>query len=225
MLAAIDAEEPDELWCLGDLVGYGPEPNRCCKAVAERARICLVGNHDLLALGKATVDEDEFNPDAAAAGRWTRSVLSDESRSFLKSLEPQARVGDAELYHASPRDPVWEYVLTMEAVLASFALTEQPLVLVGHSHVPLRISLVDDAIAGGVAGAGDEADLSRGRWLLNPGSVGQPRDGDARAAYLILEGDARAHFRRVTYPVEQTQAEIRERGLPDALAERLAHGV
>jgi diadenosine tetraphosphatase ApaH/serine/threonine PP2A family protein phosphatase len=225
VLAAIDADKPDELWCLGDLVGYGPEPNRCCEAVAERARVCLVGNHDLLALGQARVDEEEFNPDAAAAARWTRSVLSDESRSFLETLEPQARIGDAELYHASPRDPVWEYVLTMEAVLASFALTELPLVLVGHSHVPLSISLVEDEIAGGVAGADQEAELSRGRWLLNPGSVGQPRDGDARAAYLLLDGDASARFRRVEYPVEKTQAEIRERGLPDALAERLAHGV
>ena len=225
MLAAIDADEPDELWCLGDLVGYGPEPNRCCEAVAARARVCLIGNHDLLALGKATVDEDEFNPDALAAGRWTRSVLTDESRSFLESLEPQARVGDVELYHGSPRDPVWEYVLTMDAVLASFALTEQPLVLVGHSHVPLSISLVEDELSGGIAGGGEEAELSRGRWLLNPGSVGQPRDGDARAAYLMLEGNAHARFKRVAYPVERTQAEMRERGLPDALAERLAHGV
>ncbi|MGB2953173.1 MAG: metallophosphoesterase family protein [Gaiellaceae bacterium] len=223
VLASLDADAPDEVWCLGDLVGYGPEPNRCCEAVAARARICLIGNHDLLALGK-TVLEDEFNPDAAAAARWTRAVLSDESRSFLEGLEPQARADGAELYHASPRDPVWEYVLSAEAVVAAFALTDGPLILVGHSHIPLAIALENDELSGGVAGDGEEAELGRGRWLLNPGSVGQPRDGDPRAGYLLLEGTG-ARFRRVPYPIEQTQAEIRERGLPDALAERLAHGV
>jgi diadenosine tetraphosphatase ApaH/serine/threonine PP2A family protein phosphatase len=226
VLRAVDAESPDELWCLGDLVGYGPRPNPCCAAVRERAAICLAGNHDLGVLGE--VDLNEFAPDAVASATWTRDVLTPETRTFLETLRSSGRRERAELFHASPRDPVWDYVLTLESVEASFGLTEEPLVLVGHSHVPLAIVLEDGGLAGGVAPEGTEADLGgvTARFLLNPGSVGQPRDGDPRAAWLLLDfSKGRAHFRRVAYPVERTQEEIRERGLPDALAERLARGV
>jgi diadenosine tetraphosphatase ApaH/serine/threonine PP2A family protein phosphatase len=121
---------------------------------------------------------------------------------------------------------VWDYVLTPEAAAAALELTEGPLVLVGHSHIPLAIALENGALAGGLAPEGTEVDLSGGRFLLNPGSVGQPRDGDPRAAWLLLDFEARrASFRRAAYPVELTQAEIRERGLPDALAERLGRGL
>ena len=225
-LAAIDAERPDALWCLGDLVGYGPRPNECCALVAERADVCLVGNHDLVALDAAGVALAEFNPEAAAASLWTRERLSDESRRFLSSLEPAAEVEGAQLFHASARDPVWEYVLSEETALATLRLATAPLVLVGHSHVALSIVLDGTTLAGGVAPGGTELAVTPGRWLLNPGSVGQPRDGDARAAFLILDTDTqRAIFHRTTYAVEDTQAEIREGGLPDSLAERLAHGV
>ncbi len=225
VLAAIDADAPDAVWCLGDTVGYGPRPNECCSLVREVADVCLVGNHDLLALG-ADVLEGDFNPDASAAGRWTRDVLDASSRGFLEGLEPEARLERAELFHASARDPVWEYVLGGESALATFELTQAPLVLVGHSHVPFAISLADGELAGAHAPAGTETDLSPGRWLCNPGSVGQPRDGDARAAWLLLDLEAgRASFRRVTYDVSATQAEIREAGLPESLAERLAHGI
>jgi len=225
VLAAIDAEQPDELWCLGDLVGYGPRPNPCCAAMQERAALCLAGNHDLGVLGQ--LDLEEFAPDAKASALWTREVLLGESRSYLESLSPKGRQEGAELFHASPRDPIWEYVLTLEAVEAAFELTEEPLVLVGHSHVPLALGLTGGTITGGLAPEATGAQLgSDSRLLLNPGSVGQPRDGDYRAAWLLLDfGAARASFRRVAYPVEQTQAEIHERGLPSALAERLARGV
>ena len=190
VLAAIDADPPDELWCLGDLVGYGPRPNEVVEIVRERARICLVGNHDLGVLGR--LDLDEFTPDAAAVARWTQTVLLDESRAYLESLEPEAKVEGAELYHASPRDPVWEYVITPEAALGALEVDGRaPVVLVGHSHVALAISLADGALDGGVAPDGTEVDLERARWLLNPGSVGQPRDGDPRAAWLELDFDAR----------------------------------
>jgi diadenosine tetraphosphatase ApaH/serine/threonine PP2A family protein phosphatase len=226
VLQAVGRERPDELWCLGDLVGYGARPNECCAAVRERADLCLVGNHDLVALGGNNVDLGEFNPEAAAAARWTRSALNEESRAFLESLEPAAEREGVELFHASPRDPVWEYVLTVEAALAGLQLASAPLVLVGHSHVPLAISLRDGELAGDHAPAGTERELAEGRWLLNPGSVGQPRDGDPRAAWLLLELDGRrASFRREEYPVEETQSEIREEGLPDALATRLASGI
>lgn len=218
-------ERPDAIWCLGDTVGYGPRPNECCGLVQKAADVCLAGNHDLLALGK-TVIEGNFNPDAASAGSWTAAELTAGARAFLGGLEPQAHPDGADLYHASARDPVWEYVLSGEAARATLELSDSPLVLVGHSHIPLAISLEGDRIEGAHAPAGFAADLSRGRWLCNPGSVGQPRDGDWRAAWLLVDLEARsASFRRVPYDVAATQAEMRAARLPEQLAERLAHGL
>jgi diadenosine tetraphosphatase ApaH/serine/threonine PP2A family protein phosphatase len=224
VLDALARDSPDEIWCLGDVVGYGPRPNPCCRLVAERARIGLAGNHDLGVLG--LIDLEEFSYDAAFSARWTRSVLTDESRTYLEGLPSQTRAEGAELFHGSPSDPVWDYVLTMDGALDALLRTEAGVVLVGHSHAALAIVLDDSRLDGGLAPAGTEVELTGKRWLLNPGSVGQPRDGDPRAAYLLLDFDAgRAMFRRVPYAVERTQAEIRERKLPEALAERLAHGV
>jgi diadenosine tetraphosphatase ApaH/serine/threonine PP2A family protein phosphatase len=223
VLAAIEASGTEEIWCLGDLVGYGPEPNECCRAVAARAKICLAGNHDLVVLGSLSIHD--FAGDAAAAARWTQTVLADDSREFLAGLPSSMRRDGVDLFHASARDPVWEYVLSDEAAWWTFQATDQPLVLVGHSHVPLAIAFDGDELGGGVAPDGTVVDLETGRYLLNPGSVGQPRDGDPRAAYLLVELGRRASFHRVEYPVEETQAEMRVRGLPEPLAERLAAGV
>jgi diadenosine tetraphosphatase ApaH/serine/threonine PP2A family protein phosphatase len=223
VLEEIDVWSPEAIWCLGDVVGYGPAPNRCCDLVSERANPCLIGNHDLVALGK--LDVGDFNEEAAAAALWNRGELTDRCRTFLSSLEPSAAVADAELFHASPRDPVWEYVLSAEAAYFSLLTTNAPLVLVGHSHIALAIGLDDTELHGGLAPAGTELELD-GRWLLNPGSVGQPRDGDPRAAWLELDTGKRfARFHRVAYPIERTQAGIREQGLPETLASRLAHGI
>ena len=225
MLEAIARESVDAVWCLGDIVGYGPQPNACVTAVSERAAICLAGNHDLLAIGSAVLAGD-FNPDAAAAGTWTARVIDRDTRAFLSSLAPEEHADGVDLYHASPRDPVWEYVLSEEAAEAAFGLTAAPIVLVGHSHVPLAIVSEDGRIAGGHAPRGTEVELDHGRWLLNPGSAGQPRDGDARAAWLLLDLECRrAEFRRVAYDIAATQAEIRAEGLPASLAERLALGL
>jgi diadenosine tetraphosphatase ApaH/serine/threonine PP2A family protein phosphatase len=223
VLGAIDDERPDAVWCLGDTVGYGPAPNECCAVAERRADLCLVGNHDLAVLGR--IDLDEFTGDAAAAARWTRGELAPDARAFLERLEPQGAAEGVELFHASPTDPVWDYVLSGEAALAALELTSAPLVLVGHSHVALQISLREGTLDGGLAPAGTELDLSAGRFLLNPGSVGQPRDGDPRAAWLLLDLARRfAEFRRVPYAIGETQREIRARGLPEPLAARLAHG-
>jgi predicted phosphodiesterase len=225
VLESIAEERPDGIWCLGDTVGYGPRPNECCAVVEEVAEVCLAGNHDLLALGK-TVLEGDFNPDAGTAGTWTKKALDASSRSFLDALEPQASTPQVDLYHGSARDPVWEYVLTAEAAQTTFALSTAPLVLVGHSHVPLAISLDAGELTGAHAPAGTETDLGRGRWLCNPGSVGQPRDGDPRAAWLLVDLDESAgSFRRVPYDIEATQSQMRAAGLPEPLAERLAHGL
>ncbi len=224
VLAAIDAESVDQVWCLGDLVGYGPRPNECVDIVRERATLSLCGNHDLAVLG--TIDIDEFSGEAADAARWTRRVLGETQRSWLAELSPAAEVEGAQLFHGSPRDAVWDYVLSEGAAQASLIATHAPLVLVGHSHVALALSWDGSVLAGGLAPLGTTAELADRRWLLNPGSVGQPRDGDRRAAWLLLDFEAgRASFRRVEYPIEQTQAEMAEAGLPPALAARLAHGI
>jgi predicted phosphodiesterase len=225
VLDSISKDAPDAVWCLGDLVGYGPRPNRCCKLVAERVDVCLIGNHDLAALGR--LDLDDFSIDAATSARWTADVLEDETRSFLESLEPKAEAEDVALYHASARDPVWEYVLTPVAALASFSSSEARIILVGHSHVALAFGLADWRLETLIAPDGTDLDLSGdGRWILNPGSVGQPRNGDPRAQYMLLDLDRlHALYRRVEYPVELTQQEIRDRGLPEPLAERLAQGL
>jgi predicted phosphodiesterase len=224
VLEAIDRDGVDAIWCLGDLVGYGPRPNRCCVVVRDRAALCLAGNHDLGVLGR--LDLDEFSFDAAMAAHWTRGVLDPDARTYLESLEPAAKAEDVELYHGSPRDPVWEYVLTAESAAAALTTTSAPVVLVGHSHVALALLLEGGRLSGGLAPDGTDVDLTEGRWLLNPGSVGQPRDGNPRAAYLVLDLERRrGAFRRVPYPIERTQEEIRERGLPEPLAERLDHGL
>jgi predicted phosphodiesterase len=222
VLDEIARDGVDEVWCLGDTVGYGPRPNECCEVVERRASVCLVGNHDLVVLGQLSVGE--FNHEAAAAAAWTAEVLSEESRRFLQGLAPSASVDGADLFHASARDPVWEYVLTEESAYTTFGLSQASLVLVGHSHVALALALEGGHVAGGLAPGETEVQLE-GRWLLNPGSVGQPRDGDPRAAWLLLDLERRfAAFRRVEYSIEKTQSELRERGLPRSLAARLARG-
>ena len=224
VLTAIDAEAPDELWCLGDIVGYGARPNECCAAIAERADVCLAGNHDLAVRG--TIDLAEFGGEAGVAARWTRDVLEPGAQELLDRLEPQGAAHGVALYHGSARDPIWEYVLSDEAAFVTIALADAPLVLVGHSHVALQIVLSGEEINGGAAPDGTELELDGVQALLNPGSVGQPRDSDPRAAYLLLDLDARrASFRRVEYDVERTQREMREAGLPELLAARLELGL
>ena len=223
VLAEVDAGGFDAVWFLGDLVGYGPRPNECATLLHERAAICLAGNHDLVVLGKIPIAA--FAGEAGAAAAWTRGVLDESARAFLDGLLPQGAAPGAELFHGSPRDPVWDYVLSEDAALASFELTSAPLVLVGHSHVALELSNGRE-LRGGQAPAGTRLELGAVRRLLNPGSVGQPRDGDARAAWLEIDNASGwATFRRTEYPVERTQAEMREAGLPEVLAARLAHGV
>jgi len=223
VLAEVEAASFDAVWCLGDVVGYGPRPNECVALLQARSAICLAGNHDLVVLGKISLAT--FAGEAGAAAAWTQGELDKESRAFLDGLLPSAATEEAELFHGSPRDPVWDYVLSDAAAEASFELTTAPLVLVGHSHVALELSDGRE-LRGGPAPGGTVVELAGARRVLNPGSVGQPRDGDHRAAWLEIDNaSGRATFRRTEYPVERTQAEMHERGLPKILAERLAHGV
>jgi diadenosine tetraphosphatase ApaH/serine/threonine PP2A family protein phosphatase len=213
----------EETWCLGDLVGYGAQPEACVELARETCDVCLAGNHDLVVIEE--IDIGDFSHSAAAAALWTRENISEETAGFLRDLDPVDTGREPALYHASPRDPVWEYILSEPAAEAAFAATTEPLVLVGHSHIALAIVLDDRGVHGGTADAGTELELRGARHLLNPGSVGQPRDGDPRAAWLVIDtSSARATFRRTGYPIELTQAEMRERGLPEVLATRLAYG-
>ena len=167
-----------------------------------------------------------FGGEAGAAAAWTREVLDGPARAFLSTLSPSAATTGVELFHGSPRDPVWDYVLSEDAARWTFAATSAPLVLVGHSHIALELAGDGSEVRGGQAAAGTTLDLAAARRLLNPGSVGQPRDGDPRAAWLELDDTVgRATFRRTSYPVERTQAEMREHGLPEVLATRLEYGI
>src|SRR5436190_6605837 len=141
VLAEVEGDQPDAIWCLGDLVGYGPRPNECCSAVRARADLSLVGNHDLVVLGE--VDVTEFNPEAGRAVAWTQGVFDVDSRQYLSGLQPQATANGVELYHGSPRNAVWEYVLDTEAIQAAFSYSNANVILIGHSHIPIVAHLRD----------------------------------------------------------------------------------
>jgi diadenosine tetraphosphatase ApaH/serine/threonine PP2A family protein phosphatase len=224
VLDAIAGTDARELWCMGDVVGYGADPNRCCELVREHAAVALAGNHDLAVSGELSLDE--FSHGAALAARWTQDVIDEEHLEWLRSLRPQGAEDGIGLYHASPRDPVWEYVLS--TLLAELCLDVAPerVCVVGHSHVALSFVRPDGESATGEARrAGDMLELAAGEWLVNPGSVGQPRDGDPRAAWLLLDTDSwRAQWRRTAYDVGAAAAAIRAARLPDSLAERLQYG-
>jgi diadenosine tetraphosphatase ApaH/serine/threonine PP2A family protein phosphatase len=227
VLAAVDEAEVDQVWCLGDLVGYGADPDACVALARERFDLCLVGNHDLALLG--ALDISTFSEAAAAAVAWSRGQVSEETVEFLATLEPAASQNGVGLSHASPRDPVWEYVLSTDQAEAGLDAQEERVGLIGHSHIALffmRAPGVRGGYAQGAqAGEGTEIEIAEGEWLLNPGSVGQPRDGDARAAWLELDTESwRARYHRVPYDIEGAAAAIRAAGLPDVLAERLEVG-
>ena len=223
-LEAVAASEASELWCLGDLVGYGAEPDACVELAREHAAVCLAGNHDLAVTGEISLEE--FSRGASVAAQWTREVIHPENLDFLKTLSPQGEESSVGLYHASPRDPVWEYVLS--ALLAELCLNQQKnrICLIGHSHVALSFDRRDGELASGEPRReGTRLDIAEGEWLLNPGSVGQPRDGDARAAWLLLDLDEmEATFYRADYDIAGAAAAIRAARLPDSLAERLEYG-
>lgn len=227
VLAEVDEAGIDQVWCLGDLVGYGADPDACTALVSERASVCLVGNHDLAVLG--ALDISTFSEAAAAAVEWTRDNVSEKTLDFLRSLEPTASQNGVGLAHASPRDPVWEYVLSTDQADAGLDAQEERVGLIGHSHIALFFVRAAAEARGHTQGAqatdGAELEIGDGEWLLNPGSVGQPRDGDPHAAWLELDTEAwLARYHRVTYDVEGAATAIREAGLPDVLAERLEVG-
>ncbi len=212
----------DEIWSMGDLVGYGPDPEACIDLMRAHDGLCVAGNHDLAVSGRMGVER--FNAYAAAAATWTADRLEGERAEYLAGLPLRLETHGFTAVHGSPRDPVWEYVVTAQSARASFERLETPRCLVGHSHIPFVCRIENGAPAFRLP-TGRPVELGEERVIVNPGSVGQPRDGDPRASYAIYDGSAGtiAHH-RVEYDVPATQRKMTERGLPAYLAERLAHG-
>jgi predicted phosphodiesterase len=224
VLDAIADGDAEEVWCLGDIVGYGADPDACVDLARNHAAICLAGNHDLGVTGALPLEQ--FSRGAALAARWTQATIRPDTRDYLERLEPVNLDEEVGLFHASPRDPIWEYVLSPLQAELCLDIQAHRICLIGHSHVALSFSRRDGASATGETRSdGSVLDLSEGEWLLNPGSVGQPRDGDPRAAWLELDLDrATAHYHRIEYDIDGAAAAIREARLPDSLAERLSFG-
>jgi predicted phosphodiesterase len=224
VIAAAEADGADELWCLGDLVGYGGDPDASVALARAHCTVCLAGNHDLAVVEVLSLDE--FSRGAALAAQWTRDVIQPDTREFLLSLEPNGAAGGVGLFHASPRDPVWEYVLSGLTAELCLDATDFRVSLIGHSHVALSFDRQEGSPAAGTTRkGGTELDIATGEWLINPGSTGQPRDGDPRAAWLVLDTERwTASWRRAEYDIAGAMAAIRAANLPDSLAERLQFG-
>ncbi|MBI2832108.1 MAG: metallophosphoesterase family protein [Chloroflexi bacterium] len=214
----------EEIWCLGDIVGYGPDPHRCIELLRQHKNVSVAGNHDRAAAGQLSTAE--FNPDAAAAVRWTAPHLTPEDFEYLKNLPMVIEKGDFTLVHGSPREPIWEYLLSISAARENLVYFKTRYCLVGHSHVPL---VIEEMEAGQVFFKQFPPDIElkvgQNRLLINPGGVGQPRDGDPRASYAIYDGEAgTVVHHRVPYVISATQARMREFDLPEYLVTRLEYG-
>ncbi|HEX2376965.1 MAG TPA: metallophosphoesterase family protein [Gaiellales bacterium] len=223
VLAAIDELQVDEIWSLGDVVGYGADPVRCTEIVDERAAVSLGGNHDLVVAG--TIDIDMFAHDARDAAEWSRTVLSAEQIDALGSRMPGGEREGVQMFHGSVRDPVWEYVVDQRTAALCLERQRRPLCLVGHSHVQLLWGYENGDLVGGSVAAGAQLAYGDGPFIVNPGSVGQPRDNDPRAGYLLLDtAESTVTWLRAEYDIRSAQAAIRDAGLPLRLAARLAEG-
>lgn len=219
------AGETDAAWFLGDLVGYGPNPNECIQRIQELSSlVCLQGNHDAAAVGELPLDS--FNPEARMSIDWLRRNLADDSRAFLKELTPRAEVDEITLVHASPRQPVLEYLLDTHSANQNFDYFEGLFCFVGHTHIPVHFTLNSN-------GSGTRMRVPKpnsqfqleDRSIVNPGSVGQPRDRDPRAAFAIFDTETNNwDYRRVEYDVERVQAQMRKAQLPERHIVRLAAG-
>ena len=223
VVEAVDASDAEVTWCLGDLVGYGAQPTECVELTRQRCDVCLAGNHDLVVTGD--IDIADFSTTAATAARWTREQISDEALAYLRSLDPADPSREPGLYHASPRDPIWEYVLSTGQAHECMTAMGPRVGAIGHSHVALFFHRDGGDATGATAPGGTEMDLSRGEWLINPGGVGQPRDGDPRAAWLLLDTETwAATWQRTEYDIDRAADAIERAGLPAVLAERLYTG-
>jgi predicted phosphodiesterase len=227
--AVLAALKPyDAVWELGDIVGYGPQPDEVVARLAAEGATGVRGNHDSAAVG--LLDTDAFNDDARTAVEWTADRIQAKTRDWLAALPLRVESVPFTLVHGSPRDPTWEYVFSAAVARANMSLFETPYCLVGHTHVPLVFRQRSGKLES--VGVRDGMTLALGaeRLIINPGSVGQPRDGDPRAAALLIDTEADAgkvtlEWHRVEYPISQTQELMEQAGLPRRLAARLQFGL
>ncbi len=221
----VDAGEIDAVWCLGDLVGYGPDPNECITRIQELpGLVCLLGNHDAAALGQ--IDVDTFNVEARQAIKWTQDVLTASSKDFLEHLPEHEVVDLVTLVHGSPRQPVWEYLLDTRTATLNFGYFETPYCFVGHTHLPVLYYLPDESRVAKLIVPESHMELTMAsRSILNPGSVGQPRDRDPQASYAMYDTDQNKwEYKRVAYDIPAVQARMSAAGLPERHIQRLTAG-
>lgn len=222
VLAAAGAEGPlDAVWCLGDIVGYGPWPLETVRRIRSLDAVCIQGNHDAGAIGRISLDT--FNHAARDACRWNGMRLDDDARSFLKGLPDTVAVADFTLVHGTPRDPLWEYLTSHTNAVAALESIDTRDVLVGHTHHQFAF---EDGRGAALPGPGGlTVTRDGGRLVVNPGSVGQPRDHDPRAAFAVYDSEADTlSLRRAAYDVAATQRAMEQAGLPEPLISRLSAG-
>lgn len=214
----------DAIWQLGDVVGYGPDPDGVVARLQEVGAVGVRGNHDAAAVGGTEIEW--FNPDARRAMEWTRTAISPATVAWLAALPERLTIEGCELVHGSPREPIWEYVTSVPVARANIALLTSPTGLNGHTHIPVAFIEDDGRIDVVGPGHGSEIELRGRRALLNPGSVGQPRDGDPDASYAIIDpGAGRISWHRVAYDIGAVQSAMRSMGLPNGLSARLSMGL
>lgn len=214
----------DQYWCLGDVVGYGPEPEECVQTLLDLDHVVVMGNHDAAAAG--VISTRSFNGEARRAIEWTTRQLGRESLAYIKGMPEQLPRSEILLVHGTPRDPIWEYLTTVEQAREVFSSMENAYTFVGHTHVPLVfVQDRDGQVLAGTPQDGMLLKLASERVLVNPGSVGQPRDGDPRAAYAVVDSEAMTvEFHRVEYDITETQKRMRSSGASEWLTERLGYG-
>ncbi|OQY48730.1 MAG: hypothetical protein B6242_01550 [Anaerolineaceae bacterium 4572_78] len=219
----------DKIWCLGDVVGYGPHPNECVELLSCHDHLCLAGNHDWAVINRLNVDD--FNPNAKFAVLWTREIMTTENLDYLAGLpdEPIEQESHFTLVHASPRHPIWEYVLYPRIAQLNFAHFQTNYCFVGHTHSPIVFveSQIYDTMCDAIIPTTERylQELDVQRLIINPGSVGQPRDGDPRASYGILDTDKMEfEIRRVEYNVTEVQDIMKQYNFPPRLWSRLKFG-
>lgn len=220
-----DAGKFDAVWCLGDLVGYGPDPNECIFRIQELpGLVCLLGNHDAAALGQ--IDVDTFNIEARQALMWTQQVLNENSKSFLQHLPERQVIDLVTLVHGSPRQPVWEYLLDTRTATLNFNYFDTPYCFVGHTHLPVLYHLPDTSRVAKLIVPESTMEFTMApRAILNPGSVGQPRDRDAQASYALYDtSQNKWQYKRIAYDIPAVQERMASAGLPERHIQRLSAG-
>ncbi len=219
------AGQVDAVWCLGDLIGYGPDPNDCVAIIRDLPNlVCLRGNHDSAVIG--LTERSKFNYAAQEVLQWTAEQLNPSHHHYLRGLDPRVDLDQVTLAHGSPRDPIWEYIMDVYTAYTNFQYFSTPICFVGHSHLPVVYTKLQDKDHAKVSFSRDRQVLHiDGRTILNPGSVGQPRDHDPRAAFAIYDTDQHTWTQyRVAYEISAVQKRMVKAGLPVEYIQRLDLG-